>query len=94
VLLFDRVIEAQPRAVRDQQRLEGMAVACLFLACKAEEVKPPSLQRMLMCIRTNSAQQLIELERQVMQLVSFRIINTTAFEVLNHIIYQWRNIQI
>lgn len=44
-----------------------MAVCCIFIACKIEEIKPPSIHQLAMSVQaTNSVEQLTKTEVDVL----------------------------
>jgi len=64
LFLFDQVSSSQKiwTKPKTQGRIEGIAVSCLSIACKMEEIKPPSLQSMVLCVETNTHSQVVATE--------------------------------
>jgi len=76
LVIFDNVINSMSVAnndkTRSQQKIEALAVCSLFIACKVEEVKPPSLSSLVLCVsNTNTLEQLVECESQIFKVRSY-----------------------
>eukprot|EP00347_Sterkiella_histriomuscorum_P008444 403345072 len=95
ISLFDRVLDKltfeRKETQKDQQRLEALSIGCMFIACKFEEIQPPSLFKMHQCIRTSTADQLINVEKEILQLLGFEVIKFTNHEILTLMIREQKD---
>ncbi|CDW74569.1 g1 s-specific cyclin-e1 [Stylonychia lemnae] len=92
--LCQQILRNQFNSQKDQTLLEGLAIVSLFLACKLEEVKPPSLMQMHQCIRSNTVQQLIEIERETLKILNFKLVNFTIYDYLIAYLKIWKDINL
>eukprot|EP00347_Sterkiella_histriomuscorum_P013705 403363683 len=96
ISLFDRVLDKltieRKETQKDQQRLEALSIGCMFIACKFEEIQPPSLFKMHQCIRTSTADQLINVEKEILQLLGFEVIKFTNHEILTLMIREQKDL--
>lgn len=70
--MFDKAVSSlmltTPSPSKFQSKLEAMAVCCLFIACKIEEIKPPTLVHFAACVYpSNDIGQLAETEVEVLR---------------------------
>lgn len=88
---FDRIISASQNNVngsKSQQRLEGIAAICLFIGAKLEEKSPPRMYDVYRCVMgTNTLQNLIEIEREVLTLLNWKLNIETHYSMLVFVIY-------
>jgi hypothetical protein len=56
-------------------RVEGMALACLHIACKLEEIKAPSLRSIVSCVDTCTEQDIIKFEEEALKVSRPSLIN-------------------
>lgn len=82
--IFDNVINLTLSDLsimsQTKQCLEGIALVCLFIASKLEEVKPPSIAKLSLSVRGFTLNELLDLERKVLTLLNFKLPTLTAFD--------------
>jgi hypothetical protein len=77
VNVLDRYLEVTP-VPRTQLQLVG--IAALFLASKYEEIYPPDLKEFVKCCdNTYTAQQILQVESQAIQLLEFNLVFSSCF---------------
>lgn len=86
--LFDRYVYSMPR--NNGESLTLVAVGCLFMAAKYEEIYPPSLADLSKILSSRySPERILEMESRVLTVVQFNLIFVSCLDVLELIAREW-----
>lgn len=69
--------------------LHLVGVACIFIACKYEEIYPLKLRVIHEKIahRKLSKEEIIKKEGEIMSVLNFDLVGTSCYEIVKHLIY-------